>query len=406
MSNPLVFVPGFHLSLEKSVMWTAIALLVTLPWARVPRMPWPWVVIHVVTYASLLWTIDPHLTDYTSLLYLKISLIAVAVAANCEPAVVCWGLGLGGVVVVALSIYAYREQMWGASSATMGNADFTGVGTNENILAYTLSISLAAILAARPGWHLVKAAPWLAVTSVNAYGLFLAESGTGFLSALTVLLIFGITMAWPALRIRRRSHLLVGTGILTAVLATGMLLIVTVLEKELFSFSGRASLWRAAWDSTMDTAPLVGSGWGAVWTHPWSMVPPNEVAQDIYDRAGIALSHGHNFFIDVLPELGLLGVALALAMVAYAVREVVRCGLHDCTADPVAGRLILLVLIALLVSGITEPMFTVPLGWWSLLLVVALPRQRVLRRPRQSDDAAEDEQAAPTRRETTGARTP
>ena len=64
MSNPLVFVPGFHLSLEKSVLWTAVALVVTLPWARVPRVPWPWIVFHIVTYASLLWTIDPHLTEH------------------------------------------------------------------------------------------------------------------------------------------------------------------------------------------------------------------------------------------------------------------------------------------------------------------------------------------------------
>lgn len=405
MSNPLVFVPGFHLSLEKSVMWTAIALMVTLPWARAPRVPWPWVVFHVVTYASLLWTIDPHLTEYTSLLYLKITLIALVVAANCEPAVVCWGMGLGGVVVVALSLYAYKQQMWGTSNAAIGGAEFTGVGTNENILAYTMTLSLAAILAARPSWHLTKMAPWLVVVGLNGYGLYLAESGTGFLSALTVLLAFGTIMAWPALRTRRRSHLLMGTGILTAVLAGGTLLIVTALGKEITSFSGRAPFWQAAWDSTMDTSPLVGSGWGAVWTHPWSMVPPNKVAQDIYDRAGDVLSHGHNLFVDVLPELGLLGVALAVLMVGYAIREVARSGLHDRTADPLAGRLTLLVLIALLVSGITEPMFTVPLGWWSLLLVVALPRQRVLRRPEQSDDAA-DAFAAPTERETTGARMP
>ena len=44
------------------------------------------------------------------------------------------------------------------------------------------------------------------------------------------------------------------------------------------------------------------------------------------------------------------------------------------------GRLVLLVLVALLVSGVSEPMLTVPLGWWSLTLVTALPRQRVLPR--------------------------
>jgi len=291
--------------------------------------------------------------------------------------------------------------MWGTSNAAIEGADFTGVGSNENILAYTLSVSLAAILAVRPSRHPASLFAWLVVVGVNGYGLYLSESGTGFLSALTVLLAFGIIVAWPALRKRHRGHLLVLAGLLAAVLTGGMFLIVVVLGKELTSFSGRAPFWQAAWGSTMDTSPLVGSGWGAVWTHPWSMVPPNEVAQDIYDRAGYPLSHGHNFFVDVLPELGLLGVALAVLMVGYALREVVRNGLHDRTADPVAGRLILLVLVALLVSGITEPMFTVPLGWWSLLLVVALPRQRVLRASATRPAAQEHEDSPPAPQATT-----
>lgn len=403
MSNPLVLVPGFHLSLELTVHWTLIALVITLPWVRLPRVPWPWLVFHAVTYLSLAWTMDPHLTEYTSLLYVKITTIALMIAANCEPEVVCWGMGLGGVAVVALSTYAYDKQLWGTSNAASGGADFTGVGANENILAYTLSLSLAAMLAVRPRRRSLATA-WLAVVSVNGYGLYLAQSGTGFLTVLLVLLTIGSITAWPAVRIWRRRHLAAGTSVAAAAIAVATLMVVSVLGKELSSFSGRAPFWRAAWDSTMDISPLVGSGWGAVWTHPWSMVPLNDVAQDIYDRAGYPLSHGHNFFVDVLPELGLLGVALAVLMVGYAIREVIRNGLHDRTRDPVAGRLILLVLIALLVSGITEPMFTVPLGWWSLLLVVALPRQRVLR-ARTSERSSTGHEDRASSLEPTGART-
>ena len=399
MSNPLVIVPGFHLSLDLVVHWTLVAVLVTLPWARLPRVPWPWLVFHAVTYVSLAWTIDPHLTDYTALLYVKITVVALVIAANCEPAVVCWGMGLGATIVVVLSAYAYSKQLWGASNAASGGADFTGVGSNENILAYTLSVALAAMLAVLPlgaraagrspgrgSSRTVPLAAWVLVVAVIGYGLYRAQSGTGFLTVILLLLVLGTVVAWPAVRSWRRHHLVAGTSALVVAVAAAALLVVGVLGKELSSLSGRAPFWRAAWDSTMEISPLVGSGWGAVWTHPWSMVPLNEVAQDIYDRAGFPLSHGHNFFVDVLPELGLLGVALAVVMLAYALREVVRNGLHSGSRDPVAGRLTLLVLVALLTSGITEPMFTVPLGWWSLALVVALTRQRVLV-PRR--DAAE-----------------
>ena len=37
--------------------------------------------------------------------------------------------------------------------------------------------------------------------------------------------------------------------------------------------------------------------------HPWDLTVPNDVTRDIYERAGFALPHGHNFFVDVLPEL-------------------------------------------------------------------------------------------------------
>ncbi|HEX5917936.1 MAG TPA: hypothetical protein VFY76_08785, partial [Nocardioides sp.] len=170
-----------------------------------------------------------------------------------------------------------------------------------------------------------------------------------------------------------------------AVMAT-LYIVTVVLDKELSTLSGRAPFWRATVEATFDRAPVLGSGWGAVWEHPWDPTPPNEIAQDIYARAGYALSHGHNFFIDVIPELGFLGLAVVLLMVAYAVREVRRCGLYAGAVSPLAGRLLLFILVSLLAAGITEPMLVVPLGWWSFALVVAIPRQRELP-PRRRDRA-------------------
>lgn len=388
MSNPLVFVPGFHLSLSKAITWTTVIVIVTLPWMRLPRVPWPWILFHGLALLSALWTIDPHLTDYTNILYLKITALALVVAANSEARVVSWGLGLGGAAVTALSVYAYRQEMWGASYIEYledGAAPvLAGVGTNENILAYTLAIALAALLATSVPRSWIGRTAWLVLVGLNSYGLYLAASGTSIVTILAMLLAIGTIAAWPAVRSRSRGHHVVGIGGIVAVLALGVALVMVVLGKDLISFSGRAPLWRAAWESTMDRSPVLGSGWGAVWTHPWSMVPPNEVAQDIADRTGYPLSHGHNFLVDVLPELGLLGVAVAVLMVVHVVRGISRAGLRAGGDDPEAGRLALLVLVALLGTGVTEPMLTVPLGWWSLTLVASLLTQRVLH-PRHQD---------------------
>ena len=100
---------------------------------------------------------------------------------------------------------------------------------------------------------------------------------------------------------------------LAGVLAISLVGVSVLLGKQLTTFSGRSVFWRGTIDATLDRAPVLGSGWGAVWEHPWNPTYPNYVSEDIYERAGYALPHGHNFFIDVLPELGLVGVAVALS---------------------------------------------------------------------------------------------
>ncbi|MET0526018.1 MAG: O-antigen ligase family protein [Nocardioides sp.] len=382
MSNPIVFVREFDDSVSKTITWTAVALAVTLPWLRLPRVPWPWLAFLALCTTSLLWTIDPASTRDSIMLYATLTALAVVVAANCEPEVVAWGMGLGGVAVVALSIYAFEKTMYGSSYPVYNDEGvielaFAGVGTNENILAYTLAVSLAAMLALGRPQRLPVLVAWLAVLGVHAYGFYLASSGTGYLATFSILLAAAGVLVWSRLQtVPRRIRL--AWAATTAALSVAALLVVTVgLDLELSTVSGRAPFWRATVASTVDQAPLLGSGWGAVWAHPWDLAPPNPVADDIYARAGYPLPHGHNFFVDVLPELGLVGILLTLFMVGYALREARSCGIRAGSPDPVSGRLFLLVLVSLLVSGVSEPMLTVPLGWWSLALVVALGRQGI-----------------------------
>lgn len=386
MSNPLVFIPGFYASLDEALDWTKVVLVISLPWLRLPRVPWPWLLFLGLCLLSQLWTVNPIHTDISNRLYIELTVLAVVVAANCRPDVVCWGIGVGGAGVLALSLYALHEQLPGIEYLAVDGMTFAGVGTNENILAYTLTTSLAAVLAIgwprQPGSRIA----WASLLIFHGYGLYRASSGTGYSAALILIAATALIVAWP--RFGRAGHriMLAATALISAALLTALYFVTAVLDKELSTFAGRAPFWRATVEATLDRAPVLGSGWGAVWEHPWDAAPPNEVAQDIYTRAGFALSHGHNFFVDVIPELGFLGLAVVLLMVAYAFREVRRCGLYAGAADPLSGRLILLVVVSLLAAGTAEPMLVVPLGWWSFALVAALPRQRELP-PRRQDHA-------------------
>lgn len=378
MSNPLVFIPSFFFSFEHAKFWSKIAVLVTLPWLRLPRVPWPWLLFLGLCYASQLWSISDPNTDLSDLVYFQVALMAFFVAANCEPLVVCWGMALGGALVAGLSVYAYQHELPGASYVALEGVILAGIGTNQNVLSYTVTIAIAATLAI--GWprHVAPRVVWLLVLATNLYGVYLARSTSGFAATLTLLVAAGITAWWPWLRARGKHQALLWSAGGAVLLLSSVVVFATLQGDQFSTFSGRVPLWRATITSTMDEAPVLGSGWGAVWAHPWNGAPLNPVVQQIYDRTGYPLPHGHNFFLDVLPELGLAGVLIALLMVVYAVRTMARCGLRPPAPASTAGRLVLLTLAALMVFGITEPMLTVPLGWWSFALVVAVASQRQL----------------------------
>ena len=333
--EPARFIPSFFLSFDDAKLWTKLVVVVTLPWLRLPRVPWPWLLFLGLCYLSQLWSISDPNTDLSNLVYMQVALMAFVVAANCEALVVCWGLGLGGVVVVALSEYAYRQGLPGTSNAAIGGAEFTGVGTNENILAYTLVLSLAALLAIElPRRRAVRLA-WATMLACSAYGIYLAQSGGGILAALGVLLTAVVVANWRSLR-RRRRHAL-------GALALGRW---SAPRRPCDRHEGfgkgcwdgirACSLRRATVEASLETAPWLGSGWGAVWEHPWNSAQPNSVAELIYAKAGYTLPHGHNLFLDVLPEVGLVGLTIAVIMVGYSVLAARRSGLRT-GVDPTAG---------------------------------------------------------------------
>lgn len=381
MSNPLVFIPAFQLSLDQAIVWTMVVTVLSLPWLRLPRVPWPWLLFLGLALASQAWTIQPDATDISNKIYLQMAVMAFVAAANCEPVVIAVGLATGGVAVIVLSLYALHMGVFRIEYSSATGMVFGGIGTNENILAYTLVISVAATMAI--GWPRARAGqlPWLAALSVQLYGLYRAGSGTGYSTLLCLAVVMAGILVWPHVRLQRRRAPVAVLAGASAALIGGIAVMTLVLGKEPLSLSGRVPFWRATFDSTMALAPVLGSGWGAVWEQPWDPAPPNHVAIDIYSRAGYSLPHSHNFFMEVLPELGVVGLVMVLVMIAYAVWAVRRAGLHPGSKDPLAGRLLLLVLVAVLSSGTTEPMFAVPLGWWVLALVVALPRQCVLQHP-------------------------
>ena len=393
LSNPLVFEEFFFTSLDRAVLVTALAVTVTLPWAPVPRVSRSMAAFLAWGLASAAWSITPSTTLMFWLQAAAAAAVAVAVASQLQPLVLVEGLVLGGVLVATLSWYAHLTGMVNASFLTLdGDTGIAGVGTNRNILAYTLAISFAALVAHVPaGWPGRLA--WCGSMGLIGFTLYSADSTTGYSSAVAALAmslsVIAIGRIGGAVASPLRRWAILGGSV------TGLLAVFYGLAKvggeDIFSFSGRLPIWKAGWHVAQDQL-FNGYGWGAVWAHPWAAAGPNPVAVRIYAEAGLFLSHGHNSLMDVLVELGLVGVALVLVIYGTVLVNGLRSAARqaDHAAEGPYARILLATLAALAVSGISEPMSVIPLGWWTVLLLLLLAPPRSPR----SDDARDAEASA------------
>lgn len=377
LSNPVVLIPLFDSSLSQAI---GLALLLVLWEANRLRFPvLPWSVVAFLGFAalSMAWSVSRDDSWTAIRLYILIAVMAVLIGSNVRPRVLAQGLLFAGVIIVVASYYAHANHLPGAD-VPVGNTGFmAGVGRNRNILAYSLTPPLAAgiALVPRTTWGWLFTIPCVGICGL---GIYLSESSTG---AFTAFVVVGVVLAARLTVLGRKwlaSTPLVGRGVLAVIGVVGVVgscwlgsnfdSLTTAFGRD-ESLSGRVPLWRETFEKTMEV-PLQGFGWGAVWPHPWQYADPNEFGDHILETTGVAYSHGHNAFMDVLPQVGFVGTLLLLvcfvAIIARGIQRLWRG--HRSREDLDRGLLMVSLVAGLLMFGMTEPMATIPIGW--LLLVV------------------------------------
>ena len=371
MSNPLVFIPVFQESLTHATRLTAVVVIVTLPWFRLSRPPWAVVAFLGYAWLSTAWSVTPIVTWHTTLLYAVMTLVAVVIASNVTSEVLGHGAALAGVATVAASYYALVHEL--PRAMPEGYEFMAGIGANRNILAYTLVLSLAFALGVVPSAWWARLV-WATSVAVIALGIYLAESGTGYAAAFLLVVVRLTFPVTASLRGHRLWAVIVRTSIvlvlLIAALGAWQLNHISETVGRDTSLSGRVPFWRATIE-TLDGSIWFGNGWGAVWPHPWYIAPANPVFDRIVAAAGYFLTHGHNSVIDLVAEVGVVGTALWVLLVLTAVRASLQ-RLHHGAEWPderMGGLTGLLAVLALLMLGVTEPLSTIPIGWWCLVVV-------------------------------------
>jgi len=261
-------------------------------------------VLSVWTGLSALWSIDAS----ASLRELERDALYVAAIAGAlgllrfgGKAAIAAGVALGA---TALAGYALVEFMagrgqtvfdWGVPSAPIGYANALAA---LSVLGAIVSVSLAAV-AATARTRLA----WLSPLAVLCPTIVLTKS-VGAMLAASVAAAAGLGL-WARLRLRRQAR---GAVLAACVLLAGAVIAAGAL---LGRRNDRVAYWRVA-AKDFESHVAVGSGAGTYAAY-WRRHPQS---------AYFAPLNAHNLYLETGAELGIVGLALLLAMLALPLSEI------------------------------------------------------------------------------------
>jgi exopolysaccharide production protein ExoQ len=264
-----------------------------------------------VAVASTTWSVDPTLTLRQAIALVLTTLFGVYLASAYSQAellsLVSWLLA--GIVCASI-FFALFEPSYGLDSER-GNA-WRGVFTTKNELgrmaAFAIAVWLLRVFTDRR--HSLVS---LCVVAISIVTLLESSSSTGLLAVIIVIVFYALL---PALRAHKSvavptaALLISGSFLGMAWLAAHPNSILSGVGADA-SLTGRTALWDVVWQM-ISIHPWLGWGYGAFWqgdagpsAFVWSAVswhPP----------------HAHDGFLDLWLGVGVVGLILFVAMLAYA----------------------------------------------------------------------------------------
>ncbi|WP_311243196.1 O-antigen ligase family protein [Microbacterium sp. WCS2018Hpa-23] len=273
-----------------------------------------------------------------------------------------------------------------------------GIVGNSNLLAIICLFAIltfGVLFAARTRWRTTLAL-WALLA---AYFLLRAGSATAYACAAAAAVVLVVALLMRRTKTpgaRTRLYVLFIGG--AAVIGTA----VWLLREPLFALLGRSADLTGRsdkiWDKVLERAaehPLFGNGFSSPW------VPFDPAFAGWIEDHGITVFHAHNMWLDVLMQLGALGVVLvALAYLSLLWRSwffAIDRPRWDLQSDRSYSAITLLpslFTIVLLVQGLTESTPIMLWGWMLLVLlsfkIKAVPlvgvgeRERVIERGERS----------------------
>jgi exopolysaccharide production protein ExoQ len=354
-SGPVVFTVGL------------LATLYTLLYGRWLPLPFAVVLFLAWCLISLLWTVSASLTFRGLLATGLISLATSLLVGQLPRASVFWALRAALKTLVALSWLMYAAvPSLGREQVAYHRGALRGVFIQRNTAAFVLTIAVLTFLAA---WLLAcqrrERLSNLGWTLASVATLLATQSGTGLIvSSMSSILLFGLVRA------TRRGPGVVRTYLLLVSFAATLLALASQTDLNVLTgllgrdstLTGRTFIW-ATVEPYIEARPWLGYGWAALWTSDVF------VTRQMWASAGFAFPHAHNSYLDLLAQVGIVGLVLVIAIFIATLIKLVR---NLARIPHGSDAWALVVTIALLVYGSVEQSFMSYFGWMLVLVVATL----------------------------------
>ncbi|PWJ82396.1 exopolysaccharide production protein ExoQ [Pseudaminobacter salicylatoxidans] len=294
-----------------------------------------WIVAFaVLACLSVFWSAAPTATARAGVQLLSHVICALIAARTISLHTLCRG-AIVGIFVVLLYSFAFGQYNYDPLDGTYS---FVGAFSSKNQIGLFASLGIyfafsgIFILRERAAWRLLA----LVCGAVSAVALAKAQSATSVLAIVATLGAVGCLMVVMKFPPSIRKIALVAASII-AVVAVFAATSLGAFDVVLGAFgkdstlTGRTYLWSQGWEAAAQ-APVFGVGYQAYWVQGFSEAERLWAEFYIGSRSGF---HFHNTYIEVLVELGAVGLVLiAMLMIRVPFGFISR--LASARHDPVS----------------------------------------------------------------------
>ena len=247
-----------------------------------------------------------------------------------------------------------------SADGTFFIAGWRGVFVDKNSMALFLVLCVAATVAFDRGR---RRAATLTVVLVLMAG---SQSVTGLAGA-ALILVFARWLALVRRQDKRRTSTFVGvSAALAGVVTVGVLVNATTLF-QLFgkdpNLTGRTQIWTAV-IGAITRRPELGYGWGALFNRS----APTQTTLQLWREIGFPPAHSHNGVLDLVGQVGVVG----LVLFGFVVVTTLRQGVRVLRMAPDVATFALTFTAAQLLISISESVFLNPAWLTAVVLVQAL----------------------------------